>query len=137
MGYIMHEAIVVTGDSYNWKLQEEPDCPQDIHNIRKAIYNIYKECDSLEGNISDCVGEICGTGMNGTYAFLIAPDGSKEGWGLSQKGDDAREKAIKYLETTARHDDGSGCDYCYIRYGGDYKYDGPEGDRSPHIIEWR
>lgn len=135
MGYIIHEAVIVTGNSY-YNIEEEPDCPQDIKNIRQAIYDIYKKYDDeIEGTISDCVGQICGTGMNGTYAFLIAPDGSKEGWGLSQLGDDAREEAMEYLRTTARYKDSSGCDVSHLKYGGDFKCDWHNGVRPPLIEE--
>ena len=78
MGYIRHHAIVVT--SY----QEI-----DINSaLNKAI--------SLGMRATGVVGPT----NNDTWSFLVAPDGSKEGWADSNKGDGQRESFKAWLRTS-------------------------------------
>jgi hypothetical protein len=73
MGFIRHHAILVTG----W---ENLDIAREI-----AI--------EFGNNVSDIVAGPA----NGYFTFMIAPDGSKEGWETSRDGDDARERFIRWL----------------------------------------
>jgi hypothetical protein len=68
MGYIRHDAIIAT----SW----------DKKYLRPAL----AKAEELG---LDC-SEIVDSGTNGYCHFLIAPDGSKEGWPESDKGDEAR-----------------------------------------------
>jgi hypothetical protein len=79
MGYIKHHAIVVT--SWNDALIVEAHA--------KAV-----EYCRLVTPLSE-------TGVNGYRSFLIAPDGSKEGWGDSDLGDAEREAFIRWAEGQA------------------------------------
>ncbi len=75
MGYIRHHAIVVTGQH------------ERISEARQAAVD------------AGCrlVSEVIGPGINATSSFLVAPDGSKEGWRDSDEGDAARERFIEWL----------------------------------------
>lgn len=74
MGFIRHHAILVTGWG-NLEIARE-----------MAI--------EFGNNVSDIVGPV----SNGYFTFMVAPDGSKEGWEASGDGDDARERFIRWLK---------------------------------------
>ncbi len=78
MGSIRHHAIVVTGYTTDSDLS---DCRQ------KAI------------DIGMSVSEIVPSPMNGFASFFVAPDGSKEGWEDSNKGDAMRAEFVVYLDS--------------------------------------
>lgn len=86
MGYIRHHAIVVTGLDYD-------DGHPRIGQARQAAID------------AGCalVTEVVGPGINGTCSFLVAPDGSKEGWRESDEGDAARERFIVWLRDDEMH----------------------------------
>ena len=85
MGYIRHHAIVVTGQ-HEW-----------LHD--STLLTIF---DARRAAI-DCgcrlVTEVVGPGVNSTSSFLVAPDGSKEGWSDSDVGDRARGDFIEWLRS--------------------------------------
>jgi hypothetical protein len=83
VGYIRHHAIVVTG-MHDWTIGG--NLP-DIHEAREAAVDL--------GNA--LVSDVVGPGVNGTSSFLVAPDGSKEGWANSDEGDNARSRFIDWL----------------------------------------
>ena len=89
MGYMCHHAIVVTGcvDGAAKKAREE------------AL------------KIFDHVSEIM-PGMNGYETFLIPPDGSKEWWPDSDRGDENRNTYIEWLSKSS-----GGMDWAEIQYG--------------------
>lgn len=68
MGYIRHDAIVAT--SWNKKYLEPARAKAEQLGLP--------------------VSELVESPTNGYCSFLIAPDGSKEGWEESASGDDAR-----------------------------------------------
>lgn len=111
MGYINHHAIVVT----SW----------DSNFITKArekaieIFNSYYE-NEITSDASNIVSEITQGVVNGQVSFLVAPDGSKEGWGASDQGDIAREALCDWLDQSWR--EGSYCDYVLVEFGGDDKW---------------
>ncbi len=78
MGYIRHHAIAVT----MWD--------------DKMAKKLHKKAKELFGHL---VTKIIDSGMNSTVSFFIAPDGSKEGWGDSDKGDKNRAEFIAYCKT--------------------------------------
>ena len=79
-----HHAIVVT--SWNYELLEI------AHSKAKEIF--------------EQVAPITPKTINGYVSFLVAPDGSKEGWEYSDNGNKARSEFISWLDSQ-RHDDGS------------------------------
>jgi len=84
MGYMRHHAIVVT----SWKTA-----------LLNEAWLRAKELGMSVTNITDEV-------TNGYRSFLIAPDGSKEGWDTSDKGDTNRNRIIEWLDAQ-RYEDGS------------------------------
>jgi len=94
MGYIRHEAIVVTsfGEEY----------------IQKAK----KFAEGLKLHTTGIVKTI-----NGYCTFLIAPDGSKEGWIESDEHEQARKDWCVWADKQSVN--GVYFDYAYISFGGD------------------
>ncbi len=84
MGHIINQCIVVSGF--------------DIKRVRKA----HKKAVAIfaTSDLVALVGKIIPHAINGGAAFLIAPDGSKEGWDHSERGKAARADFITYLEGT-------------------------------------
>lgn len=60
----------------------------------------------------DCSEIVCSK-MNGYLSFMIAPDGSKEGWDASDAGDDARAAWVKFADERGE------VDFIHVWYGGD------------------
>lgn len=89
MGYIKHNAIIVTGDSY----------PEAQLRFELA----YQKAKELFG---DLVSNIVPALINGYQSFFIAPDGSKEGWDLSDEYDKKRKEFMDFLDSLA-YSDGS------------------------------
>jgi len=108
MGYIKHNAIVVTG----WDTKQ-------IEAARLKAIEIFEQCFSDEPISkpygSKLVSEIVHGVTNGQLSFFIAPDGSKEGWGTSDNGDEARKQFCDWMQNK----DDNYCDYIEIRFGGD------------------
>lgn len=84
MGYVKHHAIIVT----SW----------DDRLVQRA------HAKAVE--LKCCVSPIVPGAINGAQSFLIAPDGSKEGWDVSNVGDAQREGFVRWADEQ-RHDDGS------------------------------
>lgn len=91
MGYIANHTIVVEGWSESKELKK-------AHKLAKKV------CSS--------VSPITKSVTNGSCAFFVAPDGSKEGWDDSQRGDEARNTLIDFLRETD-------LDWVEVRFGGD------------------
>lgn len=89
MGYIKHHAIIVTGQ-HDWDGIAQLPTIFDAH--AEAI-----RCGC------PLVTEVVGPGINATSSFLVAPDGSKEGWEDSDVGDHARDAFIEWLRNTGSY----------------------------------
>jgi hypothetical protein len=89
MGVIQHHAIVVQGDEV----------------VRRKAMEIMGE---------HLVSEMIHCGVNGYEFFFVSPDGSKEGWELSDEGNDKREKLIEYFEGDEW---GGYCSYVEVSFG--------------------
>ena len=92
MGFIRHNAIVATADSES-----------DAQHARKLAI--------------DCgldVTDVMSSKVNDYYTFLIPPDGSKEGWGDSDRGDARRANWIALVREHVR-----GLNFVEVSYGGD------------------
>lgn len=96
MGHIRHHAIIIT----TWS--------DEIEKVKKYLDLLPVKCS-----------EIVLSGINDYKTILIAPDGSKEGWGESDTGDAYRSMIKKYL-TSFRYSDGSSpIEWCEVAYGND------------------
>lgn len=96
MGYLLHHTIVVSGCSLS-----------DVAGAHRVACKEFS-AEGLPGLVSGLVPHV----MNGGAAFFISPDGSKEGWEHSHKGDRARSKFIAALR-------GMPVDWALVQIGGD------------------
>lgn len=78
MGYMRRHAIVVTGDA----LEESKDILA-AHSKATEIF--------------PWVSPVSPPATNGERSFFVPPDGSKEGWEESRKGDERRAKFLRWL----------------------------------------
>lgn len=106
MGYIVHDAIIVT--AWNEK------------HLRPAIEKARE--------LGLPTSEVAVSVMNGYVSFLIAPDGSKEGWADSNLGDAARNMWKVWAVDAQKLD--IWFDWCHVRYGGD------EPARNTQVVEF-
>lgn len=84
MGYTIHHTISVTS----------------------PIANLLHEAHAFATSTGASVSEIVLGTVNGVASFLVAPDGSKEGWQASDHGDEQRERIKAWLRSKA-YEDGS------------------------------
>lgn len=103
MGTLRNECIVVSG----WDSKRV----LEAHEAAGSIFNPL--------GIGGLVGGLTQHAINGGAAFLIAPDGSKEGWEASNVGDKARAEFIGYIKGKPE----LYLDWALILLGGDaYEY---------------
>lgn len=96
MGYMRHHAIVVSGD---------------LRPIEAA---------RVEAEALGCVvSPVVVSPYNGYCSFFVAPDGSKEGWGESDTGDQQRAAMVTLLRTRFGHDGDELLDWAEVSFGGD------------------
>jgi hypothetical protein len=98
MGYIKHHAIIVT--SWNDKVLKE------AHS--KAVEYF-----------CSLVSPIIASNINKYGTFLIAPDGSKEGWDISNDMDLIRDEYVKWINGKAYDDGSNSLSYAMLYYGED------------------
>lgn len=97
MGYISHNAIVVTSS--------------DQTILAKVM--------AWAIDLKMAVSGVVTSPMNGYRSFLVAPDGSKEGWHDSDLGDQRREALIAYFKTLRYADGSSSLEWAEVDYGSD------------------
>ena len=90
MGRMRHHTIVIT----DW----DEATLAEIHATASAL-----ECRP---------SEIVRSEINGYASFFVPPDGSKEGWQDSERGDWRRARLVEALAASA-------CDWVEIEFGGD------------------
>lgn len=110
MGYLRPTAIIVTATYDDWAVIARA----------KALEIFGSHKDEISGlGMDDLVSPMVGPTINSTYSFLIAWDGSKEGWEPSDHGDAARAEFVAWLRDQAYEDGSSPLDWVEIQYGGD------------------
>lgn len=105
MGTFQHDALIVTAP-FDMPF-DRGDAPSDIERAHALAVRLYATV-GLEQLVSPIVRGV----MNGTASFLIAPDGSKEGWEHSDKSDQIRTLFKEHLRAEVRH-----CDCISVSYG--------------------
>jgi hypothetical protein len=65
------------------------------------------------------VTPIVGSAVNRYSSFLIAPDGSKEGWADSELGDARRAAFVRWADAQRYEDGSSSLEWCEVAYGSD------------------
>jgi len=103
MGYMRHNAIVVTA----WLSERAIE-----------VHSTIKEIAENNGAICD-ISPLTSEAMNGYVSFLVAPDGSKEGWDTSNQGDKTRDKIIEYLDSLRYGDGSTSFKYVEVQFGDD------------------
>jgi hypothetical protein len=101
MGHVRNHAIVI--ESWDRELLLK------AHYMAQTLFGAF-------------VTEITPAGVNGTHsfgAFIVPPDGSKEGWQESKDGDARRQQLKDWLRKQAFDDGSSPLDWVEMRFGGD------------------
>ena len=83
MGYIKHHSIIVTA-------------------YKDDVAKVHAKAVEIFGTL---VSNIVKSKKNYYESFFIAPDGSKEGWDDSDRGDEAREDFINWADNQTGIDD--------------------------------
>jgi len=99
MGYMRHHTIVVC--SWDEKLLAL------AHTKAEAIFPY--------------VSTTSPPAMNGYAAFFIPPDGSKEGWDDSIRGDNRRQRFLDWCEEQRYGDGSTSLDWVEVQFGDDEK----------------
>lgn len=126
MGYHLHHAIIVS----TWSAER-------LRLIHAKVLEIAGGHD-----FAGLVSAISETGMNGYCSFCIFPDGSKEGWDHSNRGDEFREAVKRMLIAGAA--EGMWSSWVEVAFAGDDpdetavidhsgKYDDDDDDLPPEF----
>jgi len=107
MGYMRHHMIVVT--SYDERL---------IISAHSRATDLFTQ-DDWRGRTVAGVTPIMTSPVNGYYTFFVAPDGSKEGWEDSDRGDRSREELVNWLEAQRFEDRSRPLKWAVVQYGDD------------------
>jgi hypothetical protein len=105
MGTIQHDAVIVTGP-HDIPF-DRGDAPSHIEKAHALAVRLYTTV-GLEQLVSPIVRGV----MNGTASFLIAPDGSKEGWEHSDRSDQIRRLFKEHLRAEVMR-----CDCVSVSFG--------------------
>lgn len=101
MGYIKHNAIVVTG----------------ARHAMSQLEMIHNKAQELFGSL---VSPIIQSHWNGFHTFFVAPDGSKEGWKQSDDGDQQRKELESLIDSLAYGDGSNSIHYVDVSYDEDH-----------------
>jgi hypothetical protein len=96
VGYVKHSAIIVTG--------------KDLAIVGRAR--------SVASVLQLVVTDVVADSVNGYHSFLVAPDGSKEGWIDSDLGDQRRDQFVEWIRVLP--DTEGHLDWIDVEYGGDH-----------------
>lgn len=99
MGYIRHNAIIVT----SWEDEAIVEAAAMARQIGLQVLGPSDEA------------------LNGYRSVLVCPDGSKEGWDESDRGDERREGFKNWLDDQRYEDGSTSLCWAEIAYGGDYQ----------------
>ena len=108
MGYMAHDAVIVTISGYVLEPRDGRPAMPDVEAFRISLPAEWQAL--IVGPAKSITNDYL------TYAFL--PDGSKEGWGTSNAGDEYREQFADLF--AFKYDDGSSpFNVVHVRFGGD------------------
>lgn len=112
MGYVAHDAVIAVISDY------DKDTIAAIEAFREKLREARSD-DPFESDFARfLVGPVVGSNGYHMYAFL--PDGSKEGWGISDTVESWRDQ-FRDIAKGTRYEDGSGSgDVVHVRFGGDF-----------------
>ena len=107
MGYFIHHGMML----HSWM-------ESAIKESHETSLSLFQSCQ---------VADIATTAINGRFSFAIYPDGSKEGWLDSDKGDKARLEFNKWLHEA--YHKGTYIEWVEFSFG-------DEGGAKPAIIDF-
>lgn len=117
MKNIKHHSIIITVKDF--KMAEK---------IKNEVAFLYKK--NMEAkNGFELISPIIPGLINNYYSFFISPDGSKEGYDLSDDGDKIREKTIQLLNRYLSMDPTLELNYVELFYG--------DEDNAPQILNFK
>lgn len=96
MGYMRHHAIIVTSF------------------LDELVIQAHAKAKEFGATVTEITGD-----RYGYRSFLVAPDGSKEGWDESNRGDYRRERLTQWLDAQRHCDDSTSIDWVEVQYGDD------------------
>jgi hypothetical protein len=117
MGYMAHDAVIAVISEYDHETIER------IERFRQEMRDNQHVEDQIHNtDFNDfLVGPV--VGINGYHMYAFLPDGSKEGWGTSDRAHLWREKFAD-IARGQRYDDGSGSgEVVAVRFGGDFGHE--------------
>ena len=109
MGYMQHHAIIVT----SWNEARVAEAHTKAHELFDVPGS--PGYSAATASITPVTEET----MNGYVSFMVAPDGSKEGWDHSDAGDAARAAFIEWLRAQCHEDGSSKLDWVEVQFGDD------------------
>lgn len=109
VGYERHNAIIVTGPMKAYGIPEKA-----MEEVRNEVFRIAE----LEG-LGQLVSGVIPGSSNCMGTFILVPDGSKEGWDASDKGDLTRDRVISYLDTLRYSDGSTSFSFVEVQFGDD------------------
>lgn len=105
MGYTSHHAILVTAFGKEYA--------EDAYEKAAEIFAEIEDWSTPSLQPSP----IMESPANSYYTFVIPPDGSKEGWPPSDKGNECRERFASWLDQQRYGDGSSPYAWAVVRYG--------------------
>lgn len=109
MGWMRHHAIVVS--SWNAELLRE------AHDKAHEVFIT----EPFTGYAPSPPSEIVKSGANSYTSFFVPPDGSKEGWDESERGDERRDRFVAWLRTKVHEDGSTSLRWVEVQYGDEEK----------------
>lgn len=104
---IRHHVIVVTSNQ-----------KEKLEKIRKEVIELYQSKMEAK-NSSKLVGPIQESLINGFVTFLIAPDGSKEGYDASDDADRIRQLVVDLVRSFPSNEEEGYLQFVEVSYGQD------------------
>jgi len=121
MGYMAHDAVVVTVAGYAMRGEYGAPRMGDVEAFRESLPEDWRHL---------VIGPVPGV-INDYFSYVFLPDGSKEGWTTSDRGDEYRARFAALF--SGCYDDGSSpYDYVEVRYGGDEREE-PSVKAGPQV----
>ena len=107
MGYMRHHAILVTGIDFG-------RAEKNVSELHRAVID-----EAERFGLAHLVSPLSPPAMNGHRTFTVVPDGSKEGWGESDRGESFRREVIDLFLSFRYQDRSSPVAWALVQYGDD------------------
>jgi hypothetical protein len=89
--------------------------------VTSGIRELLDEAHEKATALGCVVTSIADSRVNGYRSFLIAPDGSKEGWEESEVGDAQREQWVKWAHSKAYDDKSNSLSFIEVMFADERK----------------